>query len=180
MAEIWQQTNERFSCAHANEEIRRRHQSNGVVVYTRQCLRCGAALGNVKKAVVETQLRPSEIQAIRDFDQGLLDRWYADRRDYGDRLREKERDEWRRWYTQYLRSAHWNEKRLSVLRRAGDLCEGCRQKRPTQVHHLSYEHVGDEFLWELRAVCEDCHDRLHPNNDVSSDKFIVLGRSSAW
>jgi hypothetical protein len=29
------------------------------------------------------------------------------------------------------------------------------------VHHLSYDNLGDEPLWELRAVCTSCHDKIH-------------------
>jgi 5-methylcytosine-specific restriction endonuclease McrA len=50
-----------------------------------------------------------------------------------------------------------------VLQRANGHCEGCGQRKAVQVHHLTYEHVGQEFLWELRAVCSECHDRLHPD-----------------
>ena len=31
----------------------------------------------------------------------------------------------------------------------------------TQCHHLTYENVGEEFLFELVALCSDCHERLH-------------------
>jgi 5-methylcytosine-specific restriction endonuclease McrA len=41
------------------------------------------------------------------------------------------------------------------------VCEGCREQPASEVHHLTYEHVGEEFLWELEAVCDDCHSRVH-------------------
>lgn len=28
-------------------------------------------------------------------------------------------------------------------------------------NHLTYKNMGDEFLWELRAVCPSCHTRAH-------------------
>jgi hypothetical protein len=28
-------------------------------------------------------------------------------------------------------------------------------------HHLTYAHLGDELLFELISVCDDCHARLH-------------------
>jgi hypothetical protein len=31
---------------------------------------------------------------------------------------------------------------------------------------VSYEHVGREFLWDLKAVCLPCHERAH--SDESS------------
>jgi 5-methylcytosine-specific restriction endonuclease McrA len=45
--------------------------------------------------------------------------------------------------------------------RAGGICEGCRQESATEVHHLTYEHAGREFLWELVAICRRCHERYH-------------------
>jgi 5-methylcytosine-specific restriction endonuclease McrA len=70
--------------------------------------------------------------------------------------------EWWRVYGDYLGSPEWEERRRLVLDRAGGACEGCRCARATQVHHKTYRHVGAEFLWELVAICNDCHQRLHP------------------
>jgi hypothetical protein len=30
-----------------------------------------------------------------------------------------------------------------------------------EVHHRTYQHVGEEFLYELLALCHGCHDRGH-------------------
>lgn len=68
---------------------------------------------------------------------------------------------YRRWYRAYLSSSDWALKRDAVMERAEGLCEGCRARPATEIHHLSYDHVGDEFLWELAAVCRPCHDRWH-------------------
>lgn len=68
---------------------------------------------------------------------------------------------WRAQYADYLDSQEWSEKRQLVMERAGDLCEGCRQSEAAEVHHLTYENVTREFLFELVAMCADCHDRWH-------------------
>ena len=39
----------------------------------------------------------------------------------------------------------------------------------TQAHHLTYEHMGDEFLWELKAVCRPCHERWHGTEDDADE-----------
>ena len=39
------------------------------------------------------------------------------------------------------------------------------KNKATQVHHLTYQHVFAEFAFELVAVCDECHARLHPRND---------------
>jgi hypothetical protein len=76
--------------------------------------------------------------------------------------RQAQNEEWWRWYNTYLLSPEWQRLREQILHRANGRCEGCGQRKAVQVHHLTYEHVGQEFLWELRAVCNECHDRLHP------------------
>lgn len=88
----------------------------------------------------------------------------AERRAESERLeraRVAQNREWWDWYNAYLRSPVWRERAAMVRRRAGGICEGCGTQPATQVHHLTYKHVGREFLWELRAVCEECHDRIH-------------------
>lgn len=67
----------------------------------------------------------------------------------------------REQYTEYLQSQEWWDRRNKVMERACGLCEGCRQREPVEVHHLTYEHVTQEFLWELVALCAPCHERIH-------------------
>jgi hypothetical protein len=75
--------------------------------------------------------------------------------------RQQQQAEWRQWYEKYLQTDEWLDRRRRVLVRAGNVCEGCRQAPATQVHHLTYKHVGNEFLWELVAICRACHERYH-------------------
>jgi DnaB-like helicase N terminal domain len=65
------------------------------------------------------------------------------------------------WYQNYLRSDEWRAKRRLVMDRCGGLCEGCRNAPVSEVHHLTYEHVGDELLFELVGLCRECHQRVH-------------------
>lgn len=73
---------------------------------------------------------------------------------------EARRQEWQIWYDGYLRSPKWREKHNLVLARENSLCEACRRRRATQVHHTTYAHVGNEPLFELRAICKECHEWL--------------------
>ena len=65
------------------------------------------------------------------------------------------------WYTDYLRTDAWRAKRAQALKRDSNLCQGCRERPATQVHHLSHAHVGDELLFELVSICDVCHERAH-------------------
>jgi len=78
--------------------------------------------------------------------------------------------EWRRLYGEYLCSPEWQHRRSLVMTRAAGMCEGCGQRRATQVHHLRYprncwpgsaEWVAQEKLFDLRAICGSCHDDVH-------------------
>jgi 5-methylcytosine-specific restriction endonuclease McrA len=79
--------------------------------------------------------------------------------------RERADEGWWRDYSEYLGTSAWSERRALVLRRANGMCESCLKARATQVHHLTYNHVRNEFLWELVAICRDCHERFHERDD---------------
>ena len=63
----------------------------------------------------------------------------------------------------YLNSHHWRRIKDARLELSRYKCEaqmrGCTGKA-TAVHHLSYVHLGDEALWDLRCVCESCHKKV--------------------
>lgn len=69
--------------------------------------------------------------------------------------------QWRDEYSAYLLTPEWKSKRARVLKRASGICEGCGINRATEVHHLNYKHIFKEFLFDLVAVCDDCHERIH-------------------
>lgn len=73
---------------------------------------------------------------------------------------EAEHAAWWAWYNDYLRSPAWRAKAEAVIRRAGGVCEACGTARATQAHHVTYRHVGAEPLFDLRAVCRPCHERI--------------------
>lgn len=126
-----------------------------------QCGDCGRLLSN---ALPHSMASP----ATPDIDIGALQSWIAHDREQWDRGRldrqkiEQQRQiEWRANYEGYLQSEKWMLKREAVFERCDGVCEGCRVKKATAVHHLTYDHMGDELLWELAAVCRDCHERAH-------------------
>ena len=84
------------------------------------------------------------------------------------RLYEQAHKQWLKAYDAYLKSPEWKRKSELVIKRAKQLCEGCLTRKAIQVHHLSYEHVGEEFLFELVAVCTVCHERLHQDSNVEN------------
>ena len=67
--------------------------------------------------------------------------------------------DWDKYYPLYIQSEEWKEKRIEVLRRDGYMCV-CGS-RAEVVHHNNYQQVGNENLFELVALCEECHSDVH-------------------
>jgi hypothetical protein len=85
-------------------------------------------------------------------------------------------------YGEYLASREWALKKNDVLARAKGICErghphpaGIR----LQVHHQSYEHVYDERLDELLAVCRECHEYLSAVSDIDPVEQAIPARERA-
>lgn len=180
-SQSWQDTAPSCDCVHT--ELRTRTRSNGVSCYVLQCICCGRELRAVKKSALEVRML---IEPPPPFDEALQRGWndgvtqfYQDRaaarqQEWTDRqaAQEREREERekdyqrqleqrRRWYGDYLLSPVWRAKRALILKRANGICEGCLQRKATQVHHTTYAHIGEEFLFELVAICDECHTRMH-------------------
>ena len=80
-----------------------------------------------------------------------------------ERLQKRRSDEEarRQAYEEYMDSPQWAKLRDLVLKRASYVCECCLVNPAVQAHHLTYEHFMCERAWELRAVCLQCHERIH-------------------
>ena len=64
-------------------------------------------------------------------------------------------------YADYLRSAHWQDKRAGAIRRAGGRCERCGRAGRLDVHHITYARLGCEADGDLVALCRACHEVMH-------------------
>jgi hypothetical protein len=64
-------------------------------------------------------------------------------------------------YLNYLRSAEWERKRNEHLFWCDYMCEICDLAKACQVHHWTYERLGNEWPQDLCAVCVRCHHKLH-------------------
>jgi hypothetical protein len=65
-------------------------------------------------------------------------------------------------YQAYLQSPRWKQIRAIMLSNVGK-CQLCGSKTNLEVHHNSYEHIGDEkaHLEDLIVLCHDCHRKFH-------------------
>lgn len=147
-------------CEHAETQVRKRTQSDGRTVACRQCLRCGASLGNVAKN------RVPYVAVLPAWDEALQKSWRERGQTEFDQRRQDEQDAFWKWYNAYLLSPEWRVLRSKVLKRADGVCEGCGERPAVQVHHLTYARVGKEMLFDLVAVCQFCHDRIHEDRET--------------
>jgi hypothetical protein len=146
-----------LDCDHPKTVIVWNFSRGGHRQLRKQCAVCGALVGPVlpaSEAPPGTPQANAAAFAEADARWKLKDQLIAEKRSADDA-------QWWVDYNRYLTTPEWREKRRRVLDRAGGLCEGCGGSKATQVHHTTYAHTGDEFLWELRAVCCECHARVH-------------------
>lgn len=64
-------------------------------------------------------------------------------------------------YARYLEGSHWAILREDALVRFGYRCALCYSQEALEVHHRTYERLGDEELTDLVVLCADCHGRHH-------------------
>ena len=156
-----------MECNHATTELRRHPIAGGSAHYAEQCLNCGVRVGNWVK-------KPDH--PVNDWDdtiQERLEQESAERRDQADIARMQEAEDRRRQYHEYLQSPEWRDLRKRVLERDNHLCQGCLTEPASQVHHLTYDNIMAEFLFELTSLCNRCHDRYHRVNSPSCQGVSV-------
>ena len=65
-------------------------------------------------------------------------------------------------YQDYLRTPEWYRRRAVVLKFAANRCQVCySDKGALQVHHRTYERLGQELLSDTILLCESCHALFH-------------------
>jgi len=81
--------------------------------------------------------------------------------------------EYRRWllnlrampYEEYLQTPHWKRRREDRLRAAGRRCQLCNRGSGTlNVHHRTYERLGEELDGDLIVLCRSCHSTFHEHH----------------
>jgi hypothetical protein len=155
-------------CRHTKYQLILINCVNGTVQYKSQCQECGAKSGAIAFKKLPRALRDT----ATDEDETLRERWFSKHAPWlvrGKRLRREAAEI--RWqpgfYTLYMASPEWANKRLAVLKRAGDWCELCHESPAEEVHHQSYAKLGNEPLEDLIAVCGPCHRETHERREAA-------------
>lgn len=162
-------------CEHLKKSLRLFKRVDSALVAVHQCQECGSNCGSVKKSTVkdferlppfDAALRERHRQKVNAFYEALRQEWVREQE-------ERTSEFWRR-HAEVMRSPEWSAKRLQVLSRCQGVCEGCGVHRASHVHHLTYDRLGNEMLFDLVAVCKPCHDLIH-GRDTSPE--IVFTRT---
>lgn len=149
------------ACQHTSRIVVRRDDSIGRPQYYGFCEHCGLKLSS---AIAHHKVGTPSDYSAADMEERSGD-YLRERQAQLDRITtqaaERAQSENRASYDDYLRSDTWRRRAAKIIQRAGGLCEGCLTNRASQVHHLTYAHLGDEFAFELIALCGKCHARIH-------------------
>jgi 5-methylcytosine-specific restriction endonuclease McrA len=160
----------KYACSHAKTERRNKPDRNGRPMVVTQCLRCGERVGPF---IPVKTLSAAEIAALPLFDH-VMEREYdsakfSEINTLWDAEKKKADAAWWARYETHLKSPKWKAISRKVILRAQGMCEGCRSRPATQAHHLTYERMGDEMLFDLVAVCDACHKKIHPEEEEPED-----------
>lgn len=67
-------------------------------------------------------------------------------------------------YKLYLNSNEWVILKNGIIKDRGYKCEKCGSRKSIDLHHLTYDRLGNEYPEDLELVCRTCHKGLHRNN----------------
>lgn len=152
-----------MACEHADKKLTRRNVRTGAVQYVYQCMECGRSMNQpISHERVRREFSGVE---IIEFDEDIEGRYERRRVEAVKEQRAQERASFFGQYDEYLKGDAWHDKRRRVFLRCKGVCEGCGINKATEVHHLTYEHVFDELLFELVGVCDPCHKRAHADKE---------------
>lgn len=156
-------------CRHEPDGVWQTSTKGGATTWRWRCRICrryyGPAVGKVNAArlVPAPRIGPSiDDMHGAEHEANEVARSYTQEAE-NRRKKKEEQDqvEYTQRYYQYLETAAWRIKRDRVMRRASGICEACGAARANEVHHLTYDRVFEEPLYDLVAICSPCHRRVH-------------------
>jgi hypothetical protein len=170
--EISKEVEAKYVCSHLQKLVCNKPDKNGRPYIAEQCIKCGSRVGNYHPT---KNYSPTELAALppwnRDLEAGYSKRKWTEIAALWQAEKDKEDDAWWQRYEAHLQSPKWKALRKKVIERAKGFCEGCGQNKATQAHHLNYDRVGDEMLFDLVAVCEGCHKKVHKEKAPAEEKI---------
>ena len=146
------------ACGDAQLERRQLKNAAGVLLHCLQCMNCGR---HTCHKVKRDESNPPELdRELAQRGEEARQRHWAQEAGAQQTEQEAIRGARRMEYQIYLRTPEWITLRERVKQR-DKTCQGCLAAPIEDVHHLTYEHVQNEFAFELVGLCRKCHARLH-------------------
>ena len=172
--EEWSNELDLLNCSGGEHELEYRYfigDSGRISLYA-QCIQCGHRYGNgssLKHDLVPNLKEKIKLKEINKFDTNLIneksptyEKYFAYRSQKLEENKQVEKAYRKEFYSEYMKSEKWKAIRLKVLKRDDYLCQACLDAPAQDVHHKTYENIGDELMYELISVCRDCHfNRIH-------------------
>jgi len=148
-----------YKCEHLDREYRHKMCNDGRFSYYHQCLLCGDKGPMIKKMTIPEHI----VNSMSEIDEDTIKAHSEKISAYYESLMYAQTESIKTDYHAYLETDEWSAKRLKVLIRDEYLCRACLENRATVVHHLTYAHIYNEPLYDLVAVCKQCHELIHNN-----------------
>lgn len=150
------------TCDHLRTEIRYVWRGNAKH-FVRQCMTCGIEVAGIKKGGSEMR----HMAEVLAKDESLHNAWQQAITEYWDNYHAGQQRERQEDYDDYVSpyNEEWQYKRQLVFRRDKHVCQICGGYGNT-VHHLTYDHFKNEFLFELVCLCQPCHEQYYKKTVV--------------
>jgi hypothetical protein len=69
-------------------------------------------------------------------------------------------------YQDYLASEAWRARRRIMLKRSFHKCQVCGASDQLQIHHRTYDRLGNERPEDLTVLCGSCHTLFHQHRGM--------------
>lgn len=159
-------------CEHANRGYCWREFSNGSRHFGTQCLKCGDWHTLSKKE--KQRLIPHAFDAP-DYDPEIKASWFRDQSEIRKKLYQEDLETKRNCLTEYYNSQEWldfRSRRLEFNRKfLNGLCEVCFTNPAQQCHHMTYSRLYSEWIFDVAALCPDCHKSMHDHMDSINEAY---------
>ena len=139
---------------------------NGVKHFGEQCQLCGSFFSKKKSEINEEVLPAFDETIKKQYYDNINRHWEQKREEHQNKL-QQQRAIRRLEYESYIESEIWKKRRQVILERDRWICQGCLHRKAVDVHHLTYDRLGDELAFDLISLCRQCHDKAHGKLQVN-------------
>jgi hypothetical protein len=166
------------SCKHPNKRTVRRIISGGNIIIQDECVECLTLCGSSQRRKPGWEKLPLHDAKTRSRYERAEEQLKEDAVLYHARKQQIASAKFQYEYEEYRKGAVWKRARDAVMQRDKFTCQGCGANPATEVHHKSYHayrHAKRELLFDLVALCRDCHKLCHA--DKYPDEFKLRSES---